>query len=168
MWPELQLWRKQTMLTVNGLSFTVSSWRPWWRWQWWGTGCVAVRPQGWNGIRDADDSSPHGALFHRVHGRTLRTVEDTGELVKLGHAANHSAVGEDTEPQGVSQNALSEQASHKLNCLFNSVNSNSNSPQSDLTNPWSAKTTNVSQSPLWQPQTHVYFPQHLEKRVIQH
>lgn len=121
-------------------SFTVSSWRPRWRWRWWGTGCVVVRPQGSNGFRDADDSSPHGALFHRVHGRTLRTVENTGELVKLGHAANHSAVGEDTEPQGVCQDALSELAGHKLNCLFN--NTFSHSPQSDLTDPWNVEFDN--------------------------
>lgn len=115
-------------------SFTVSSRRPRWRWRWWGTGCVVVRPQGWNGFRGADDSSPHGALFRRVHGRTLRTVENTGELVKLGHAANHSVVGENTEPQGVCQDALSELASHKWNCLFNNILSHR--PQSDLTDRW--------------------------------
>lgn len=43
------------------------------------------------GLRGAVDSSPHGALFHWVHGRTPRTVENTGELVELGHAADHSA-----------------------------------------------------------------------------
>lgn len=35
--------------------------------------------------------SPHGAFVHRVHGRTLRAVENTGKLVKLRHAADHPA-----------------------------------------------------------------------------
>lgn len=45
--------------------------------------------------KDGGDSkaSPYGAFVYRVHGRTLRTVEHTGELVKLGHAADHSAEG---------------------------------------------------------------------------
>lgn len=53
--------------------------------------------------KDGDDSntSPYGAFVHRVHGRTLRTVEHTGELVKLGHAADHSARGEDTDTRHI-------------------------------------------------------------------
>lgn len=40
--------------------------------------------------------SPYRAFFHRVHRGTLRTVENTGKLIKLGHAANHSAGRENT------------------------------------------------------------------------
>lgn len=37
------------------------------------------------------EGSPHGAFVHRVHGRTLWAVKNTGELVELRHAADHSA-----------------------------------------------------------------------------
>lgn len=52
---------------------------------------------------DGGDSkaSPYGAFVHRIHGRTLRTVEHTGELVKLGHAADHSAGGGRTQTHNI-------------------------------------------------------------------
>lgn len=37
------------------------------------------------------EGSPHGAFVHRVHGRTPWAVKNTGKLVKLRHAADHSA-----------------------------------------------------------------------------
>lgn len=71
--------------------------------------CVASRMKEIK--KNAKDSSPHGALFHWVHGRTLWTVENTGELVKLGHAANDSAVRQGHRATGV----ISEPARNKLN-----------------------------------------------------
>lgn len=115
-------------------SFTVSSRRPRWRWRRWGTGCSVARPQGWNGFKDADDPSPHGALFHRVHGRTLWTVENTGELVKLGHAANHSAAGEETT--GTTGSGCIFTARQPQIKLHSTHNFFSNSPRLGLTDPW--------------------------------
>lgn len=40
--------------------------------------------------------SPYRAFLHRVHRGTLRTVENTGKLIKLGHTANHSVGRENT------------------------------------------------------------------------
>lgn len=42
-------------------------------------------------LAEGGGGSPHGAFVHRVHGRTPWAVKNTGKLVKLRHAADHSA-----------------------------------------------------------------------------
>lgn len=58
-----------------------------------GVGCEdGVHPK----VKRRTERSPHRAFIGGVHWGTLRTVENTGELIKLGHTADHSAGGEYT------------------------------------------------------------------------
>lgn len=47
-------------------------------------------------VNSRAERSPYGAFVHRVHWGTLRTVENTGKLIKLGNTANNSAGGGNT------------------------------------------------------------------------
>lgn len=60
----------------------------------WPRVCTGRGCEEWvNRADQTSRGSPHGAFVHRVHGRTLWAVENTGKLVKLRHAADHSARG---------------------------------------------------------------------------